>query len=71
MNQEYDNTNRGTLFRNEYKEKEKQPDYKGKLNVEGTDWELAGWKKSSAKTGKSFISISIQPPREKKESNNF
>lgn len=55
----YDNTNRWTLNRNDRKEKETHPDYKGKINVEGVDYYLDGWIKEGA-NGK-FISGSIKP----------
>jgi len=38
---EYDNTNKGVLFRNNEKgEGDKKPDYTGKLNVNGKDFRL-------------------------------
>ena len=37
---EYDNTNSGVLFKNE-SDNEKAPAYKGKLNVDGTEYQLA------------------------------
>jgi len=39
----YDNTNSGVLFPNDQKGNEKAPNYKGKLNVAGKDYDLAGW----------------------------
>ena len=62
---QYDDTNRGAFFRNDRKENEKQPDYKGPLNVEGKDYELAGWIRKS-KTGKTYMSLSVQEPLEKR-----
>jgi hypothetical protein len=55
----YDNTNRWTLDKNDRKEKDAHPDYKGKLNVDGVDYWLDGWIKDGA-NGK-FISGSIKP----------
>ncbi len=63
---EYDNTNRGMLFTNNYKESDKHPDWKGKLNVGGKDFDLAGWKKTD-KNGNPFISLSISEPYVKDE----
>jgi hypothetical protein len=54
----YDNTNRWTLNKNERKEKETHPDYKGSLNVDGVDYWLDGWIKDGA-NGK-FISGSLK-----------
>lgn len=61
----YDNTNSGAIFRSE-KTKETQPDYKGKLNVNGKDFDLSGWIKQT-KDGKSFLSLKIQEPFKKDE----
>ena len=55
----YDNTNRWTLNRNDRKESERHPDYKGSINVDGVDYWLDGWIKDGA-NGK-FISGSIKP----------
>jgi hypothetical protein len=54
----YDNTNRWTLNKNERKEKDTHPDYKGSINVDGVDYWLDGWIKDGA-NGK-FISGSIK-----------
>lgn len=60
---EYDNTNRGALFKNDRKEKETQPDYKGSLNVGGTDYWLSAWLKESS-GGKKYMSLSVKPKDE-------
>ena len=57
---EYDNTNRGVLFRNDKKETEKHPDFTGSMDVGGVDHYLSAWVKES-KQGKKFFSISIKP----------
>lgn len=57
---EYDNTNRGVLFRNEKKETEKHPDMTGSLDVDGVEYYLSGWTKTS-KQGKKFLSVSVSP----------
>ena len=59
----YDNTNSGVLFKNDKKGNEKAPDYKGKVNVEGNEKDIAGWIREG-KSGK-FISIKISEPMEK------
>lgn len=62
---EYDNTNTGVLFKNE-SGNEKAPAYKGKLNVNGTDYQLAAWVKE-AKSGKGkFLSLKIELMRDAK-----
>ena len=60
---EYDNTNRGVLFRNESANDEnKQPYMTGKLNVNGKDLQIAGWMQES-KGGKKFLSLKVQEPQ--------
>jgi len=58
MEQKYDNTNRGRLFKNERKTEERQPDFTGDINIAGVDHFLSAWKKTS-KSGKNYLSISI------------
>lgn len=60
---EYDNTNRGALFKNDKKEKETHPDYKGSINANGVDYWLSAWLNES-KGGKKYMSLSVQPKEE-------
>jgi uncharacterized protein (DUF736 family) len=55
---EYDDTNRGAFFRNQKKAKPNQPDYRGPLNYEGVELELAGWIKKS-KSGDTYMSLKV------------
>ncbi len=57
---EYDNTNSGTFFVNDRKQKDTHPDYNGKINVEGKEYYLKGWKKK-AKSGTNFLSLALDP----------
>jgi uncharacterized protein (DUF736 family) len=56
---DYDNTNRGSLFKNDRKDDAKFPDYKGSVNVEGVEYWLSAWIKLS-KDGQKFMSLSIK-----------
>jgi uncharacterized protein (DUF736 family) len=58
--------NSGTLFKNDRKTTDKQPDYKGTGNYQGKEVEISGWIKEGAK-GK-FISLSFQEPWSKRQS---
>ena len=64
MSKEYDNTNSGALFRNDRKEKETQPDLRGKINVDGKDFYISAWSKQSDKAGK-YMSLALTPVEEK------
>lgn len=57
---QYDNTNRGTLFRNDRKETDNHPDYNGSINVGGQEFWLNAWIKTSSK-GTKFMSLSVKP----------
>jgi uncharacterized protein (DUF736 family) len=61
---QYDNSNRGAIFKNEDKQQDNHPDYKGSLNVNGVDLWVSGWLKTSEKTGKKFMSLSVKPKEE-------
>lgn len=63
---EYDNTNRGALFKNTEKETEKHPDYTGNINVNGEDFWLSAWVKES-KTGSKFFSLSVKKKEKAQE----
>lgn len=58
---QYDNSNRGAIFKNEDKQQDNHPDYKGSLNVNGVELWVSGWLKTSEKTGKKFMSLSVKP----------
>lgn len=59
---EYDNNNSGVLFKNE-SENEKAPNYKGKINVNGVEYQLAAWIRT-AKSGNKFMSLKVSEMNE-------
>jgi len=65
----YDNTNRGTLFKNEDKQKDTHADYNGSINIEGKEYWLNAWVKeageNSKNPGKKFFSLSVKPKQAK------
>lgn len=66
----YDNNMSGVLFRNDKKEAgSKQPDYRGKLEINGIEYELAAWIREAKGSGNKFMSLKVsvkndqyQPP---------
>lgn len=61
MSKEYDNTNRGALFKNDKEGGNPNwPDYRGSINVAGSDFWLDAWLKKDKK-GKTYMSLSIKP----------
>ena len=56
---EYDNTNRGALWKNDRRETEKHPNLTGSLNVEGVEYWVSAW---TSKEGgnKPLVSFSIK-----------
>lgn len=60
MSQQYDNTNSGILSRNDRKEQPNHPDFRGTINVEGTDYWLNGWVKERKDGSGKFFSLSVK-----------
>jgi hypothetical protein len=69
---EYDNRNRGALFRNDDKDPNdnQDRDYSGSLDIEGTEYWLSGWVKTSKKSGKKYLSLSVKPKQDKPPATN-
>jgi uncharacterized protein (DUF736 family) len=61
--------NSGAIFKNDNKKAENHPDYKGKVNVNGKEMEVALWMKTSAK-GVNYFSASFSEPFVKVEQEN-
>ena len=62
---QYDNTNTGMLSRNDRKETEKHPDFKGFCDIEGREMWISGWIREAgpqSKTpGRKFFSLRFEP----------
>jgi hypothetical protein len=60
MPETFDNTNRGVLFNErDKKTKDGDRDYSGRINIEGRDYWLSAWLKTSKK-GTKFLSLSVK-----------
>lgn len=57
---QYDNSNRGALFKNEDKQQDTHADYRGSINVDGKEFWLDAWLKTS-KAGNKYMSLSVKP----------
>ena len=57
MAQQYNDENTGIIGKNDYKEKDAHPDQKGRVNVGGLWYWLAGWEKT--KNGRNFTSLAF------------
>jgi hypothetical protein len=55
---EYNNENRGALFKNTKRDRETSPEYGGSVNVDGHDYWISAWIKEG-KSGK-FFSLSVK-----------
>jgi uncharacterized protein (DUF736 family) len=59
--------NTGAIFKNDKKTAENQPDYRGKMMVDGKEWEISLWVRESA-AGNKYMSAAIKEPYVKTES---
>lgn len=67
MSKDYDNTNRGSIWRNEKKETDNHPDFTGSLNVGGVEYWVSAWKRKPDASEKApALSFSVKPKDEAK-----
>lgn len=69
MSQQYDNTNRGVLFRNDRRESDKHPEYNGSINIDGVEYWLSAWVKDGKK-GK-FFSLAVKPKQQRSAAGEY
>lgn len=62
----FDKTNTGALFIKKERKSDKQPNFQGTINVNGKDYDIAGWTRQS-KTGDKYISLKVEEPRDVKK----
>lgn len=52
----------GALFLNDKGDNPKRPDYKGRVVIEGKEWQLSVWKRTS-KAGLDYLSVAVDAPK--------
>lgn len=58
----YDNTNRGAIWRNNERTKETHPHYQGSINIDGKEYWLNAWKKEADASEKSpVLKFTVRP----------
>ena len=58
----YDNTNRGSIWKNDRKETETHPDFTGTINVDGVEYWLNGWRrKKDANPKAPAMTFTVRP----------
>jgi hypothetical protein len=68
---EYDNTNRGSIWKNDKKETDKHPDFTGSMNVEGVEYWVSAWKrKEAASPNAPALSFSVKPKEQQQPGPN-
>lgn len=74
----YDNTNTGILARNSDRQSDKAPEFKGSINIDGTEYWLSAWVnvgKNGKLAGQKYFSIKASPkdatPKQAKQDSGF
>jgi hypothetical protein len=52
--------NSGSLFQNKDKKSDNHPDHSGSIRIDGKDYWLSGWRKTSS-NGTPWMSLSVKP----------
>lgn len=63
----YDNNLTGALFKNDKKETDKHPDYKGSCEINGTEYWVSSWLNES-KNGRKYLSLKFTAKEEQSAS---
>jgi hypothetical protein len=59
---QYDNSNRGAIWKNDDKQNDNHPDFKGSLNVNGVDYWVSAWKRKEGAAAKApALSFTVKP----------
>ena len=62
---DYDNTNKGALYKNDSRRDDKDAEYSGSINVGGVDYWLSAWvnvgKEGGKLEGKKYFRLTVKP----------
>lgn len=68
MENQYDNTNRGAVWRNtDKREGKKDPDWSGSINIAGQDYWLSGWEGEQRSERSPAMTFSIKPKESRRQ----
>lgn len=51
----------GVLFKNDRKERDSQPDYTGRITIDGTEYRLSAWINEAQQTGRKYLRLRATP----------
>jgi len=63
---DYDESDKGVLFKNDKRGNDKAPDYRGKGNYGGKDFDISAWINES-KSGMKYMALKLQKPYQASE----
>ncbi len=58
---QYDNRNKGVLFKNTDKRDDRDPVYRGNINIDGKEFWLDAWLNKTKKDGSTYMSLLVKP----------
>ena len=61
---DYDNSNSGVLFKNNKKDTNSHPYYKGSINVGGVEYWASGWVNTKKDNDEKYVSLKFTPKDE-------
>lgn len=64
---QHSNENRGAIWKNDDKQSDNHPDFKGSLNVDGVEYWVSAWKRKEGASAKApALSFSIKPKEDQR-----
>jgi len=66
----YDNELKGVLFRNDKRESESHPNYKGSITIHGVEYWLSAWINEKKDGSGKYMSLKAQPKESRQQPGN-